>query len=205
MSEKLEDIHYKDPLEDRLFSALSTAAGAFIGYFLASSLPYLISAVLCAVAIAFSASASTHTRRPSLWWGNLGALAGCVVGTSVALIDAFSEMGVTPKELWRFTAIASLGISGLISGVFLSRNVKEGTNLPRPKEILKVVGGLTAGTFAILVFIRFTWAGLEAARTLSSRLSTMTTVLVTSLVLPGYIGFILGRRIEARFRHNNFK
>jgi hypothetical protein len=199
MTEEPRNIPYKDPIAERLFSAQAAAAGAFVGYFLASSLPYLISAVACAIIIALSASASTRVMRPILWWGNLGAIAGCTVGTSLALSDAFSDMGMTDRELWRHTAIASLAIGGLIAGVFLSRNLKPGFNAPRPKDILKAAGGLTAGTFAILVFIKFTGDGLDAARALSSRISTMTTVLVTSLVLPGYIGFRFGRWIEERF------
>lgn len=182
----------------RLSLFLASLVGVFSGYFLTSHLPYLVSAITCAVLIVFSATASTRLAHPTVWWSSLGTIAGCIAGTSVAVNAAFSQLGLDSKELWRHTVVTSLSIGGFISGIVLGRNLDRAFNLPRPKDFLKAASGLTAVIFALLVSIEFTKNGIEEARALSSRLSTVTTVLVTALLLPGWIGFQICRLFETR-------
>ncbi|HYX37754.1 MAG TPA: hypothetical protein VE954_32025 [Oligoflexus sp.] len=200
MSREVGKLPWNTPLALRLASSAATGAGAAAAYFLTSNLPYLVAALICSIAIASSATASTRVMRPLLWWGMLGAAAGCIIGTSLNLSEAFARMGMASKELWRYTAIGSISFSGLIAGIFLGRNLNRDIHVPRPKIVLQAASGLTAGIFAGIVFIKFIREGLEAAQVLSSRLSTMTTILVMSLAFPGFIGFQLGRRMESRFK-----
>lgn len=64
-------------------------------------------------------------------------------------------------------------------------------HVPSLKTFLSTLGALTTGIFAVTVTIKFIFEGLEAARSLSSRLSTSSTILITTLVVPGVIGYLL--------------
>ena len=48
--------------------------------------------------------------------------------------------------------------------------------------------------FAGIVTIAYVHSGLDAARTLSSRLSTSLTILVLALVAPGWLSHLLWQR-----------
>ncbi|HYX35842.1 MAG TPA: hypothetical protein VE954_22310 [Oligoflexus sp.] len=199
MSQNFEVHPLPELYSPRLSSVVSACLGGVVLFYLTSILPNLTSAIACAIVIAFSTTASTHSRYAMVWWGSLGAIAGCIIGTSVTLGESLASLGLSSKELWRVMIVATLSLGGLISGIFLSRNVRSSIKPPPPKDFLKVVSGLTAVFFAVLVSIKFTLSGLDEARTLSSRLSTVSTVLVTVLALPGYIGFQMSRFLAAKF------
>jgi hypothetical protein len=198
MKAAMSSLSDRESIVMHLLSGIATAIGVAACYFLTSKLPYMISVLVCAVTIAFFTTASTRIAHPSFWWASLGIIAGSITGTSFALNESFSELGLTSKELWRHTVIGTLIVGGLVSGIVLGRNVDEKVNIVKPMDFLKNASGLTAGMFAVLVSFKFTNEGLEAAHTLSSRLSCVTTVLVTTLVLPGWIGFQLCRLIVSK-------
>jgi hypothetical protein len=91
----------------------------------------------------------------------------------------------------RVVSIAFLGIAGIISGLFIGKGSHDLT-LPRPKDFIKGASALTTVAYAVIVTLKFIFEGLDPARTLSSRLSTTTTILVTSLAIPGWLGYRLG-------------
>jgi hypothetical protein len=57
--------------------------------------------------------------------------------------------------------------------------------------VLRSISALTTGIFAVLVTIVFLHSGLDQARTFSSRLSTSLTILVASVVVPGWLASLL--------------
>lgn len=65
--------------------------------------------------------------------------------------------------------------------------------MPRPKDFLKGASALTTGIFAVLITLQFMTKGIDAARTLSSKLGVTTTILVASLAIPGWVGYQLSR------------
>ncbi|HHP7232942.1 MAG TPA: hypothetical protein ACFCUY_19070 [Xenococcaceae cyanobacterium] len=179
---------------------LSRLMGALIGgtlaYFIASNLQLLLSAFICSIAIAFASYAGTRVAKPLFWWFNLGAIAGSILGTGSVLADYLKVETTEVQGLEiRAMVIGFLGIAGFFSGFFLHKSLKK-PDVPHPKEFIKSVSGLTAGVFAVIVTISFIFQGLEPARTLSSRLSATTTILATSVAIPGWGGYLLGRLLR---------
>lgn len=167
-------------------------AGGTVAYIVTSNLGRLDSALACASAIACSSFANTRHSKPVLWWAYLGTIAGGIVGTASVLADSIAQSSLASEVAARCTVVGFLSTSGLISGICLGRNLHK-VHIPTPREFLKGASALTTGIFAVVVTIKFILQGIDPARTLSSRLSTATTILVASLVVPGWIGYQLGR------------
>lgn len=170
---------------------IGAVVGGIVAYAITSHLPELGSAFACAVVIiTLSALFSTRQAHPWLWWGNLGAIAGAVGGTALVIANP-QELMMKAEFADRAASVAFLGIAGLISGGFLGRGSHDLT-LPRPKEFIKGASALTTVAYAAIVTLKFVFEGLDPARTLSSRLSTTTTILVASLTIPGWLGYRFG-------------
>lgn len=179
--------------KDKLFLFMGSVLSAAITLFLITNLPtvqgFLISAIMLASLIVFCA----YVSNPMLWWMGVGAIAGIIVGIDVIFGGELTKSKAGfPLEV-RLTFVAFQSIAGLISGVVLGRRVHK-PQLPTLKDFLSSVSGITVGMFALLVTTNFILHGIESARALSSRLSTTTTILITLLVIPGSIGYILAQR-----------
>jgi NAD/NADP transhydrogenase beta subunit len=134
-----------------------------------------------------------------LWWMVVGAIAGMILGISGVLAGSLAE-SKDPLDLdLRLTLVVAQSIAGFIAGVILGRKIHE-AHLPTLKDLLSSLSALTVGLFATIVTLRFIVEGLEPARTLSSRLSVSTTILITLLAIPGAIGYLLANR---RFKAAN--
>lgn len=192
MNQQDDKLHLESIRLD-FYRLIGAIAGGTIAYLVTSNLPSLSSALVCAMAIALVSLASTRLSHPFLWWANLGTIPGSVIGTAVVLVGYVDQLGVPHQAKERYLIIGFLGIAGLVSGIFLGRTLDRRTKVPRPKDFVKVVSGVTAGVFAVVVTTQFTFQGLEKARALSSRLSTATTILVTAVAAPGWLGYQLGR------------
>lgn len=193
-----DDKQHLESIRLNFYRLVGAIAGATIAYLVTSNLPSLSSALVCAMAIALVSLASTRLSHPFLWWANLGAIPGSVIGTAIVLVGSVDQLGVPQQAKTRYIIIGCLGIAGLVSGIFLGRTLDRKTKVPRPKDFVKVVSGLTAGVVAVVVTIQFTFQGLDKARTLSSRLSTATTILVTAVAAPGWLGYQLGRFLSLK-------
>ncbi|WP_036484074.1 hypothetical protein [Myxosarcina sp. GI1] len=189
--------HHFKPIRTNLYRLAGAVTGGILAYIIGSNLQLLLSAILCSMAIAFSAYASTRLHKPFFWWLSVAAIAGSVVGTGSVLADYLKvQTNVTHTIETRVTMVGFLAIAGIVSGFFLgSSSNKARSGIPHPKEFIKSVSGLTAGVFAAIVTISFIFQGLEEARTLSSRLSATTTILATSLAIPGWGGYLTGHFI----------
>jgi hypothetical protein len=182
-----------------LFEMVGAVVGAVVAYFITSHMPGVYTAVAGAVIIALLTFASGRQTQPILWWAGVGAIAGSVVGTGVRLDGFMAEEGVAHKAAIRYTGLGTLAVAGLLSGIFLGKDIEQ-KDTPHPAELLKRASGLTAVLFAIIVTEHFCIHGLESARTLSSRLSAVTTILVTTLAVPAWVGYLVGQRIGERMR-----
>lgn len=170
---------------------IGATIGGIIAYAITSHLPELGSAFTCAVVIiTLSGLASNRQAYPVLWWGNLGAIAGAIGGTAIVIADP-QELMMKTEFVDRAKSIIFFAIAGLVSGFFLGRGFHD-LALPRPKEFIKGTSALTTVAYAMIVTFKFIFGGLDPARTLSSRLSTTTTILVAALAIPGWIGYRLG-------------
>ncbi len=170
---------------------IGVTIGGTVAYAITSHLPELGSAFTCAVVIiTLSGLASNRQAYPLLWWANLGAIAGAIGGTALVIADP-QEWMMKTEFIDRVASVTLFGIAGLVSGFFLGRGFHDLT-LPRPKEFIKGASALTTVAYAMIVTLKFIFEGLDPARTLSSRLSTTTTILVAALAIPGWIGYRLG-------------
>jgi hypothetical protein len=184
----------KETMRLDLPEILGAAAGGALAYLLMAHLPGVYAAIACAVAIALLSAASTRATHPVLWWASVGAIAGSVVGIGSLLAATLTDENVPHRTAFRYTVIGTLAVAGLAAGIFLGKETGH-EHIPRPAEMLKRASGLTAVLFAILVTARFPSEGLDAVRAFSSRLSTTTTIIATSLAVPGWIGFGIGARV----------
>lgn len=179
------------PITTELLRFIGAVVGGIFAYAITSHLPELGSAFTCAVVIiTLSSLASTRQAHPWLWWANLGAIAGAIGGTALVIADP-QELIIKAEFADRLASIAFLGIAGIVSGLFIGKGSHD-LNLPRPKEFIKGASALTTVAYAVIVTIKFIFEGLDPARTLSSRLSTTTTILVAALAIPGWLGYRLG-------------
>jgi hypothetical protein len=189
----------KTPMRLDLPEIVGAVVGGALAYLLTSHLPGIASAFACAAAIALLSAASSRLSQPILWWGSVGAIAGSVVGTGSILEASLAEGGVAVRPALRYTVIGTLALAGLVSGIFLGKDIEK-ESIPKPAELLKRVSGLTVVLFGIIVTARFPSHGIESVRALSSRLSTMTTIVATSVAVPGWIGFLIGTRVGVWLR-----
>jgi hypothetical protein len=176
--------------KDMLLMVLGSILGGNITLLIIKALPLsqatLASAIMLASLIVTCASIAT----PVFWWMGVGAIAGIIIGLGGDMSGTLAE-NKTPIDLnLRLTLVAFQGAAGLLSGIVLGRRIHQ-PHLPTLKEFISSLSALTVGIFAVVVTIRFVMEGLEPARTLSSRLSATTTILITLLAIPGALGYLL--------------
>lgn len=189
----------KSPLQISLPEILGAGVGGGLAYLLTSQMPGFAAAVACAAIIVLLSAASSRLTHPVLWWAGVGALAGSIVGTGTQLALALAEQRIERRAATRHLVIVTLAITGLLAGIFLGKDVEK-ESVPRPAEFLKRAGALTVVLYAVIVTTAFPPQVLDAVRALSSRLSTMTTIVATALAVPGWIGFRIGTRWGAWLR-----
>lgn len=87
----------------------------------------------------------------------------------------------------------SQALAGFISGLLLGRRIPQ-SHLPTLKDFLSSLSAVTVSRYAVIITGRFIVDGLEPARSLSSRLSVSTTILITLMAMPGALGYLLSQR-----------
>jgi hypothetical protein len=170
-----------------------TIVGGTIALLIIKNLSPTHSALVSAVAIASLSLLNTQLSKPRWWWASLGGIAGIIIGVGLALCEPLAESDLTLDLGTRCTIVSFHGISGFLSGIIWGRKI-HASHIPTLKEFLGRLTGLTAGVFAVVVTISYVLNGLEVARTLSSRLSAITTVIVISIIIPGVFGYLLSER-----------
>ncbi len=182
------------PLQPQRALQLRRSLGALIGvgcgYALARHLPLVPSTLLSALVLTAGVSLSASPQHAGRWWALIGAAAGSLVGTGVALAQAMHQIDPAEQLPQRALTLLLLAIAGAIAGRRLQR--QRGWPPGRqPRELLRSASGLTTGVFASIVTITYLHSGLDVARTLSSRLSTSLTILVFTLVAPAWLSHLL--------------
>jgi disulfide bond formation protein DsbB len=182
------------PLQPQRALQLRRSLGALIGvgcgYALARHLPLVPSTLLSALVLTAGVSLSAAPQDAGRWWALIGAAAGSLVGTGVALAQAMHQIDPAEQLPQRALTLLLLALAGAIAGRRLQR--QRGWQPGRqPRELLRSASGLTTGVFASIVTITYVHSGLDVARTLSSRLSTSLTILVFTLVAPAWLSHLL--------------
>ena len=174
----------------QLQRCVASLLGAAFGYGLAAHLPLVPSTLLSALVRAAGASCSDRLPAGAPWWSLIGLAGGTLVGTG-SVLATHLQQGQPPAQLGhRALVVALLAVAGLIAGQRLS--VRRPARADRrPRDLLRSASAFTTGVFAAIVTLTYIHAGLDAARTFSSRLSTALTILVLSVAAPAWLGHLL--------------
>jgi len=169
---------------------LGAAAGSAMALLLVKTLTYVLGAIISAIAIAVLLFALTELSSARWWWFCAGALAGVVIGMAFVLERVLVATDAPLNLNTRLGIIGILALGGFLSGLVLGISQHK-ADVPTVDQLLSRLTGLTISVFAVVVTLKFMFDGLEAARTLSSRLTTTMTITATSLILPGILGYLL--------------
>ena len=161
--------------------------GISAGWFATTALPPVYAAVLTSLLLAGGASLAggPHLSRQRFWL-LLGAAVGGVLGTAQTLAEKAHEIAPAAHLPVRLLTVAMLALAGSVAGFCLGRDARR-SDRRHPRDLLRSASGLTTGLFALLVTLTFLHQGLEGARSFSSRLSTTLTIIVTAVVVPGWL------------------
>jgi hypothetical protein len=167
---------------------------AALAWLVTASLAPVPATVLIALLLAGGASQAggLHLSRHR-YWGLIGLAAGGLLGTASSLAERAQQLPIASHGTSRLLALLLLALAGVIGGLCLGRDAESGDRR-HPRDLLRAASALTTGLFAFLVTLTYGHQGLEAARAFSSRLSTTLTIVVTAVVLPGWISQQLRRR-----------
>jgi hypothetical protein len=175
---------------ERISGSLIGAAG---GFALARQLPPVPSTLLSALVLAAGVRLSALPQAAGWWWGLIGAASGTLVGTATVLGSALERQTPADQLPQRLLILVLLAAAGAVAGHRLSRRGQWQSGR-QPRDLLRSASSLTTGVFAVIVTLTWVHAGLEGARTFSSRLSTALTILVIALVGPAWLSHLLNQR-----------
>lgn len=168
--------------------------GAALAWLLTASLPPVPATVLMALVLAGGASLAGGLHLSRLrYWALIGMAAGGLLGTACSLAERAQQLPSASHGSTRLLTLVLLGLAGMVGGLCLGRDA-ESADRRHPRDLLRSASALTTGLFAFLVTLSYAHLGLEGARAFSSRLSTTLTIVVTAVVVPGWISQQLRRR-----------
>jgi hypothetical protein len=170
-----------------------TVVGVALTLMIITQLPIGQAAVASSLSLACLFVLCAHISKPIYWWIGVGAIAGMIIGLGGIMAEHLADQKEPIDLHLRLILVVSQTLAGLISGIVLGRRIPQ-AHLPTLKDFLSSLSAVTVGLFAIVVTWRFIVDGLESARTLSSRLSASTTILITLLAMPGALGYLLSQR-----------
>jgi len=175
----------------RLVLLLAASLTCPLAYAITSHLPLIASTLISSLALAGGAACSGRLQqRAEVLASALAGVGGAVVGTAVVLSRKALDSAPQGDLGQRATVLTLLALAGLVGGLVLGFDAGR-TDRRHPREVLRSISALTTGIFAVLVTIVFLHSGLDQARTFSSRLSTSLTILVASVVVPGWLASLL--------------
>lgn len=178
---------------DKLLMVFGSVVGGAVSLVMIENAPPAQVAVVCSLATACLAIVWSQLTKPSLWWTAVGAIAGIVIGPSAVLSESLADTRTPVEFRVRLTIVGLQNLAGFIAGMLLGRK-KYNPHVPSIRTFLSRLSALTVGIFAVNVTIKFIVAGLEEARSFSSRLNTSSTTLITALVVPSIVGYLLTKR-----------
>jgi hypothetical protein len=176
-----------------LLLVAGTVAGVALTLVILTQLPLGPAAVANSLGLASLIVACAYISNPLYWWIGVGAIAGMIIGLGGIMAEHLAaEKDQIDLHLRRIVVVGQ-ALAGFISGVLLGRRIPQ-AHLPTLKDFIASLSAVTVSLYAVIVTGRFIVDGLEPARTLSSRLSVSTTILITLLAMPGALGYLLSQR-----------
>jgi hypothetical protein len=170
-----------------------TLVGVTLTLVIITQLPLGAAAVASSLGLASLIVFCAYVSKPLYFWMGVGAIAGMIIG----LGGIMSEHLAAEKDLidlhLRLIMVAGQALGGFISGVLVGRRIPQ-AHLPTLKDFLSSLSAVTVSLYAVVITGRFIIDGLEPARSLSSRLSVSTTILITLMAMPGALGYLLSQR-----------
>lgn len=179
--------------QQSLLLLAGTLLGVALTLTIITQLPIGQAAVASSLSLACLFVLCAHVSKPIYWWIGVGAIAGMIIGLGGIMAEHLAAEKEPIDLHLRLVLVVSQTLAGLLSGVFLGRRLPQ-AHMPTLKDFLSSLSAVTVGLFAVVVTGRFIVDGLEPARTLSSRLSASTTILITLLAMPGALGYLLSQR-----------
>lgn len=179
--------------QQSLLLLAGTLVGVALTLAILTQLPIGSAAVVSSLGLASLIILCAYVSKPVYWWTGVGAIAGTIVGLGGIMVEHLTAEKEPIDLHLRLIMVVGQTLAGFISGVLLGRRIPQ-SHLPTLKDFLSSLSAVTVGLFAVIVTRRFIVDGLESARTLSSRLSVSTTILITLLAMPGALGYLLSQR-----------
>jgi hypothetical protein len=169
-----------------------TGVGVALTLVIITQLPLTQAAIASSLGLASLIVACAYISKPLYWWIGVGAIAGMIIGLGGIMAGHLAAEKEPIDLSLRLIVVIGQALAGFISGLLLGRRISQ-SHLPTLKDFISSLSAVTVSLFAIIVTGRFIVEGLEPARTLSSRLSVSTTILITLLALPGALGYLLSQ------------
>jgi hypothetical protein len=170
-----------------------TAIGVALTLTILTQLPLHQAAVVSSLSLASLIVACAYVSKPLYWWMGVGMISGMLIGLGGIMAGHLAAEKESIDLHLRLIVVVGQSLAGLISGLLLGRRVPQ-AHLPTLKDFLTSLSAVTVSLYAMVVTGCFIVDGLEPARTLSSRLSVSTTILVTLIAIPGAVGYLLSQR-----------
>lgn len=180
------------PRQSLLLSA-GTLVGIALTLVIITQLPIDQAAVVSSLGLATLIVLCAYVSKPLYFWMGVGAIAGMIIGLGGIMAEHLAaEKDLIDLHL-RLIMVAGQALGGFISGVLVGRRIPQ-SHLPTLKDFLSSLSAVTVSLYAVVITGRFIVDGLEPARSLSSRLSVSTTILITLMAMPGALGYLLSQR-----------
>lgn len=179
--------------QQSLLLLAGTLVGVALTLVILTQLPIGSAAVVSSLGLASLIILCAYVSKAVYWWTGVGAIAGMIIGLGGIMAEHLTAEKEPIDLHLRLIMVVGQTLAGFISGVLLGRRIPL-SHLPTLKDFLSSLSAVTVGLFAVIVTRRFIVDGLEPARTLSSRLSVSTTIVITLLAMPGALGYLLSQR-----------
>jgi hydrogenase/urease accessory protein HupE len=189
----MQNFHESLDLKNKLLAIMGALLGGGITWVVITQLPIAQASIISSILLAGLVVACAHLSNRVLWWMAMGAIASTIIALGGVMAGHLAEQKEPLEQDLRLVFIVSQSMAGLIAGVILGRRMPK-ANLPTLRDFLEDLGGLAVGLYAFVVTSRFVEAGLLPAQDLKDRLDAATTVLITLLVIPGALGYLLTHR-----------
>lgn len=179
--------------QQSLLLLAGTLVGVALTLMVITQLPIGQATIVSSIGLASLIVACAYISNPLYWWIGVGAIAGIIIGLGGIMAEHLAAEKEPIDLHLRLIMVVGQALAGFISGVLVGRRIPQ-AHLPTLKDFLSSLSAVTVSLYAVIVTGRFIMDGLDPARTLSSRLSVSTTILITLLAMPGALGYLLSRQ-----------
>ena len=180
-------------LRQSLLLLAGTLVGVMFTLVIITQLPLGAAAVTSSLGLGSLIVFCAYVSKPLYFWMGVGAIAGMIIGLGGIMAEHLAAEKEPIDLHLRLIMVVGQALGGFISGVLVGRRIPQ-AHLPTLKDFLSSLSAVTVSLYAVIITGRFIVDGLEPARSLSSRLSVSTTILITLMAMPGALGYLLSQR-----------